>query len=214
MRSFISSIFTQSEQKVLLFIFAFFIFGSLLNLAGYEGKKEIEQAQADSLSQVLAIEAVLKIDIREAELRELIALPGIGEKRASDIIEYREKHGFQNVNELINIRGIGEKTYLRIYPSLVVFGDSLLENSKAKSSAQKPKQSKKSEAKSLDNTLVNINTGSLEELSRLNGIGETKAQAIIDYRETHGAFKSREELINVPGIGLKTLEKNLDKILL
>lgn len=214
MRSFISSIFTQSEQKVLLFIFAFFIFGSLLNLAGYEGKKEIEQAQADSLSQVLAIEAVLKIDIREAELRELIALPGIGEKRASDIIEYREKHGFQNVNELINIRGIGEKTYLRIYPSLVVFGDSLLENNKAKSSAQKPKQSKKSEAKSLDNTLVNINTGSLEELSRLNGIGETKAQAIIDYRETHGAFKSREELINVPGIGLKTLEKNLDKILL
>ena len=212
MRSFISSIFTQSEQKVLLFIFAFFIFGSLLNLAGYEGKKEIEQAQADSLSQVLAIEAVLKIDIREAELRELIALPGIGEKRASDIIEYREKHGFQNVNELINIRGIGEKTYLRIYPSLVVFGDSLLENNKAKSSAQKPKQSKKSEAKSLDNTLVNINTGSLEELSRLSGIGETKAQAIIDYRETHGAFKSREELINVPGIGLKTLEKNLDKI--
>lgn len=212
MRSFISSIFTQSEQKVLLFIFAFFIFGSLLNLAGYEGKKEIEQAQADSLSQVLAIEAVLKIDIREAELRELIALPGIGEKRASDIIEYREKHGFQNVNELIKIRGIGEKTYLRIYPSLVVFGDSLLDNSKTKSSAQKPKQSKKSEAKSLDNTPVNINTGSLEELSRLSGIGETKAQAIIDYRETHGAFKSKEELINVPGIGLKTLEKNLDKI--
>lgn len=212
MKSFINSIFTQSEQKVLLFIFAFFIFGSLLNLAGYEGKKEIEQAQADSLSQVLAIEAVLKIDIREAELRELIALPGIGEKRASDIIEYREKHGFQNVNELINIRGIGEKTYLKIYPSLVVFGDSLLVDSKAKSSEQKPKQSEKKEAKSQDTSPVNINNGSIEELSRLSGIGEAKAQAIIDYRETHGTFKSKEELINVPGIGAKTLEKNLDRI--
>ncbi len=212
MREFFDSTFTQSEQKVLLFIFVFFIFGSLLHLAGYEGKREVEQAQADSLSQMLAIEVQLKIDIREASLRELTALPGIGDKRATDIIAYREEHGFNNVNELIKIRGIGEKTYQRIYPSLVVFGDSLLASSKPKSAKQKADKSKKANTKPQDTSPVNINTGTIEELSRLSGIGEVKAQAIIDYREQNGAFKSKEELINVPGIGLKTLEKNLDRI--
>ncbi|HHV37669.1 MAG TPA: helix-hairpin-helix domain-containing protein [Candidatus Cloacimonetes bacterium] len=212
MREFFDSTFTQSEQKVLLFIFVFFIFGSLLHLAGYEGKREVEQAQADSLSQMLATEVQLKIDIREASLRELTALPGIGDKRATDIIAYREEHGFNNVNELIKIRGIGEKTYQRIYPSLVVFGDSLLASSKPKSAKQKADKSKKANTKPQDTSPVNINTGTIEELSRLSGIGEVKAQAIIDYREQNGAFKSKEELINVPGIGLKTLEKNLDRI--
>lgn len=54
---------------------------------------------------------------------------------------------------------------------------------------------------------VNINTATVEELARLNGVGEVKAQAIVDYRNEHGAFKSVEDLKNVKGIGDKTLEK-------
>lgn len=56
---------------------------------------------------------------------------------------------------------------------------------------------------------VNINQASAEILAeRLNGIGEKKAQAIIEYRNTNGPFKSVDELKNVSGIGEATLEKN------
>jgi competence protein ComEA len=54
---------------------------------------------------------------------------------------------------------------------------------------------------------ININTADLAQLETLNGIGPTKAQAIIQYRKEHGSFKSVNELDNVKGIGLKTVQK-------
>ena len=57
---------------------------------------------------------------------------------------------------------------------------------------------------------VNINTASLEDLQRLPGVGPVIAQRIIDYRETNGPFSNVEALINVKGIGEKTLAKILE----
>ena len=59
---------------------------------------------------------------------------------------------------------------------------------------------------------ININTASADELMDLKGIGEKKATAIIEFRETNGHFKQPEDLIKVPGIGPKTLEANKNKI--
>lgn len=61
---------------------------------------------------------------------------------------------------------------------------------------------------------IDINTATAEQLAEfLTGIGETKAEAIVRYREEHGAFKHPDELVNVRGIGLATLDSNRDRIL-
>jgi competence protein ComEA len=49
--------------------------------------------------------------------------------------------------------------------------------------------------------VVNINTATKEELTSIKGVGEKRAQDIIDYRKKHGNFKSVDELEKVPGIG-------------
>jgi len=60
---------------------------------------------------------------------------------------------------------------------------------------------------------VNINSASEQELAdNLKGVGPKKAIAIIEYREANGPFYTAEELVNVKGIGPKTLEKNLENI--
>lgn len=61
-------------------------------------------------------------------------------------------------------------------------------------------------------SLININTAKLDELKQINGIGDTKAQSIINYREANGGFKSIEDIKNVDGIGEKTFEKLKDQI--
>lgn len=68
------------------------------------------------------------------------------------------------------------------------------------------------ESEADESRLININTASAAELVELDGIGEARAEAIIEYREVHGGFKTVDELLKVSGIGEKTLEKNRGRI--
>ena len=68
------------------------------------------------------------------------------------------------------------------------------------------------ETPTIENKLININTASLEQLQTLNGIGESKAKSIVEYRTTNGNFKSIEEIKNVSGISESLYEKIKDSI--
>ncbi len=60
---------------------------------------------------------------------------------------------------------------------------------------------------------VNINTADASMLaSELKGVGEKRAQAIVEYRKQHGPFKSVEDLMSVKGVGPSLLEKNRSKL--
>lgn len=60
---------------------------------------------------------------------------------------------------------------------------------------------------------VDINTADATELAEvLNGVGLSKAEAIVAHREQHGPFKSADQLAEVKGIGLRTVDKNRERI--
>jgi competence protein ComEA len=62
---------------------------------------------------------------------------------------------------------------------------------------------------------VNVNSASAEEIAEsLKGVGLSKAEAIVTYRSEHGEFKHVDELVNVKGIGIRTVDINREFILL
>lgn len=70
----------------------------------------------------------------------------------------------------------------------------------------------KEEAFGQESGLVNLNTASAEQLTTLKGIGESKAEDILNYREEHGGFRAIEELMQIPGIKERVFEKIKDQI--
>ncbi len=66
----------------------------------------------------------------------------------------------------------------------------------------------------IKSTKVSINSATLDELKAIKGLGESKAKAIIEYRDKNNGFKSIEEIMNVKGIGKSIFEKIKDYITL
>ena len=82
--------------------------GSTLALDAEETSKEAASAEP-------------RVNLNTATSEELVELPGIGETVAARIVAYRESNGsFQKIEELMNVKGIGEKTFLKLRSRLFV----------------------------------------------------------------------------------------------
>jgi competence protein ComEA len=61
------------------------------------------------------------VNLNTASALDLEGLPGIGAKTAARIVEYRQKNGpFKKIEELMNVRGVGEKNFLKLKPQLTI----------------------------------------------------------------------------------------------
>ena len=151
----------------------------------------------------------MMININAADIETLAELPGIGPAKAQAIYDYKTEQGtLSSLIELMNIKGIGKKTLAKLLPYLEMIGDSV--EVYAFVEAETSKQS--NEVTEDIAGKINLNTASISQLMNLKGIGEKKAQAIIDYRNEHGSFETIEEIMNVKGIGQGIFDKIKNRI--
>jgi competence protein ComEA len=80
-----------------------------------------QPAAAQAAARAAKTETAVAVNLNTASVAEFEGLPGIGAKTAARIVEYRQKNGpFKKVEELMNVRGIGEKNFLKLKAQLTV----------------------------------------------------------------------------------------------
>jgi len=145
------------------------------------------------------------VDLNTATAEQLVTLPGIGPSKAQAILEYRAQIGaFKEPSELKQVTGIGTATFAKLCTRLKVGATRGCGGGPV---MPKDVPEEVEVIGSDDDPRININTASLETLQALPGVGPKRAEAIIERRTSRGPFGSPEELIEIHGIGDKTLEK-------
>ncbi|MCR4316180.1 MAG: helix-hairpin-helix domain-containing protein [Planctomycetes bacterium] len=184
--------------------------------------------------EIAALPEEPKLDINKATLRELMLLPGIGPKTAEDIIRFREERGpFESVDSLDGVRGVGAATvnsirrWVFVEPQIIADAQSeasprageiffpetsALETQEPVGAIPEADDRQPDETQLTSSARLNLNAATAEELMTLPSIGERLAEAIIEYREAHGPFRSLEDFGNVPRIGPSVIEKLRDLV--
>lgn len=105
-------------RRILAAIVIFTVIGvAHSSIASQQGAKSAGAAKAKAT-------AANPINLNSASVAQLQTLPGIGASTAQRIVEYRQKNGsFKKIEELMNVKGIGEKSFLKLKPLITVSAD-------------------------------------------------------------------------------------------
>ena len=142
-------------------------------------------------------------NVNTANAATLRRVNRIGVVKAQAIIDHRNQYGpFRSLDELTRVRGIGPATLENFRRA----GFCVPTPTGASGSADSQSNAQLDDLDPTDNICEDINTASVATFQRVSGIGPVKAQAITDYRNQHGPFRSLDELTRVRGIGPVTLE--------
>ena len=189
-------------MRKIICIIAFVLF-TFVTLCGCSNKKTSDTIDIKKQSDKFNIENISQAE--EKELEEIIKVYITGAIKSPGV--YKAEPG-DRVEDIVNKAG-----------GLLEDADIININLAAKISDEEtiyiPKNGEQEDAKintSNKSNLININTASKDELCTLTGIGSSRADDIISYRDANGGFKSIDELMNVPGIKDKTFNKIKDKI--
>jgi len=198
MKNFLKNYLTPDEQKILIFVMIFGFLGISLKFWGI--KIHDINKSIDTLD--VSTDYHIKVDLQSADIKTLTSVPGIGIKKATDIVKFRKENGFKSKSDLMKIKGIGKKTYKKIETYFVDFG---YDKDEGGNEYLKPTQNTKLQEKIKK---IDINTANYDELLSLKGIGPKKANDIMALRKKLGGkFKNIDELTKIKGIGKKTVEK-------
>ncbi|MDM5285446.1 helix-hairpin-helix domain-containing protein [Peribacillus frigoritolerans] len=164
--------------------------------------KEAEMEQ--SVNESAAEPEIIKVDVKGA-----VKSPGIFTAQAGDrVIDLISSAGSfteKADTDKVNFAQIIEDQMVIYVPEIGEEDKGNLENIQVGTSGD-------AVTKGTSGGLVNLNTATQEDLQTLTGIGPSKANAILEYRETVGKFKEVDELKQVTGIGDKTFERLRDSI--
>lgn len=98
------------------FVAALVVAAAALALAAPGGAAPVQEKAAETKASPAPA-----VNINTAPVEQLERLPGVGPKTAARIVEYRQKNGgFKKIEELMNVRGIGEKAFLKMKSQLTV----------------------------------------------------------------------------------------------
>ena len=88
---------------------------------GFAGVAQAAQESARRTAPATTTSVAAMVNLNTASVEQLETLPGIGKSTAERILEYRQKNGnFKKVEDLMNVRGVGEKSFLKLKPLITV----------------------------------------------------------------------------------------------
>lgn len=204
----------QRRAVIVLAVVALLMFGAGMKYARYlEGQPLFDVAEAETIVQtsgftdpIASSDVVVKVEgaagktgyfslSSSTTLRELIEYVGVAAEGDTSDFDFTHKPE------------TGETYYIKSKDNPVDASEWL-----TSPAAAEAEETIETETAAANGEKINLNTATLEELKTLDGIGDTKGQAIIDYREKNGGFQRIEDILAVTGIGEKTYEKLKDQI--